>query len=143
MADAGFAGRSATAMLPAKDIARARKWYEDKLGITPNDTGDYGSSYDLGGLKVYLYTSDFAGTAKHTLITFPSDDLEADMKALRAKGVKFIDYDLPGPQDRERRRNLRPRQEQLVRRLRGQHPRLRRGDVAALADPLRAYCLQR
>jgi hypothetical protein len=95
MADTGFAGRSATAMLPAKDLARARKWYEDKLGITPKETADYGSSYDLGGLKVYLYTSDFAGTAKHTLITFPSDELEADMKALRAKGVKFIDYDLP------------------------------------------------
>ena len=91
----GMAGRAATAMLPAKDIARARKWYEEKLGIVPGDTGDYGSSYDLGGLKVDLYTSDFAGTAKHTLITFPCDDLEADVKALRAKGVTFIDYDLP------------------------------------------------
>ena len=95
MADQGFAGRTATAMLPAKDIARARKWYEEKLGITPKDTGDYGSGYDLGGLRVYLYTSDFAGTAKHTLITFDCDDLLADMKAMRAKGVKFIDYDLP------------------------------------------------
>lgn len=91
----GLAGRAATAMLPAKDIARARKWYEEKLGIVPGDTGDYGSSYDLGGLKVYLYASDYAGTARHTLITFPCDDLEADMKALRAKGVTFIDYDLP------------------------------------------------
>lgn len=92
---AGLGQREATAMLPAKDIARARKWYEEKLGIAPADTGDYGSSYDLGGLKVYLYTSDYAGTAKHTLITFPTDDLAADMKALRANGVKFIDYDLP------------------------------------------------
>ena len=92
---AGFEGRAATAMLPAKDIDRARKWYEEKLGLKPKDTGDYGSTYDLGGLKVYLYTSDYAGTARHTLITFPSDDLEADMKAMRANGVKFIDYDLP------------------------------------------------
>lgn len=95
MADTGFGARKATAMLPAKDIERARRWYEEKLGIKPKDTGDYGSSYDIGGLTVYLYTSDYAGTAKHTLITFPTKDIAADMKTLRARGVSFIDYDLP------------------------------------------------
>jgi hypothetical protein len=98
---AGFSGREATAMLPAKDIARAQKWYDEKLGLKPADTGDGGASYDLGGLKVFLYTSDYAGTAEHTLITFPSDDLEADMKDMRAKGVKFIDYDLPDLKTRD------------------------------------------
>ena len=96
MAGSGFEARTATAMLPAKDVDRARKWYEEKLGITAEDSGDYGASYRMGGgLKVYLYVSEFAGTAKHTLITFDCDDLVADMTALRARGVSFIDYDLP------------------------------------------------
>lgn len=91
-----FADRNATAMIPAKDVERAKAWYDEKLGIKPADTGDYGASYALGGgTRAYLYKSDFAGTAQHTLLTFDSKDLLGDMAKLRAKGVTFIDYDLP------------------------------------------------
>lgn len=96
MSTTAFADRKATAMLPARDLDRARTWYEEVLGLVPTDTGDYGSGYSFGGLTVYLYHSDFAGSAGHTLITFPCDDLAADMKALRERGVHFIDYDLDG-----------------------------------------------
>jgi predicted enzyme related to lactoylglutathione lyase len=96
MAETGFAGRRATAMIPAKDVERAKRWYEEKLGIAPKSAEDYGAAYEIGGLRVYLYASDYAGSAKHTLISFESGDVEADVKALRAKGVKILDYDLPG-----------------------------------------------
>src|SRR3569623_1555026 len=92
-----FANTPATSTLPAKDLARARAWYADKLGFKPiADRGDIGLDYNMGGTPVLLYPTQFAGTAQHTLINFHSDDLVADMKALRARGVVFLDYDFPG-----------------------------------------------
>lgn len=91
-----FANRHATAMLPAKDLDRAVRWYDEKLGIKPIRREDFGAVYKLGGMDVFLYVTEFAGTAKHTLLSFDSKDLVADMAALRAKGVSFEEYDLPG-----------------------------------------------
>jgi catechol 2,3-dioxygenase-like lactoylglutathione lyase family enzyme len=94
-----IAEHRATAMIPAKDIARARAWYADTLGLTPAEElpDGGGALYMLGGgLRAFLYPTAFAGTAQHTLLSFDTGDLAADMKELRAKGVTFIDYDLPG-----------------------------------------------
>ncbi|MGB3027725.1 VOC family protein [Paradevosia shaoguanensis] len=91
-----FASRHATAMLPAKDLKRAIAWYEDKLGLRPVRQDEYGAAYNLGGTDIFLYVTDFAGTAQHTLLSFDSPDLVADMAELRSKGVVFEEYDLPG-----------------------------------------------
>jgi hypothetical protein len=92
-----FANRKATAMIPAKDVKRATKWYDEKLGIKPaSQMGEMGVTYDLVGVKAFLYESAYAGTAEHTILTFDCPDLLADMTELRKKGVSFIDYDLPG-----------------------------------------------
>lgn len=92
-----FADRQATVMIPARDLERARNWYRDKLGIVPQNSDEHGAGYTLGGgLRAFLYKSDYAGTAEHTLITFQSPDLKADMAELRGRGVAFLDYDLPG-----------------------------------------------
>jgi catechol 2,3-dioxygenase-like lactoylglutathione lyase family enzyme len=92
-----FANRKATAMLPAKDAARARRWYADMLGLTPaEELGEMGAVYDFGGTRVFLYPTQFAGTAGHTILSFECTDLAADMAALRGRGVAFLDYDLPG-----------------------------------------------
>ena len=94
-----LADRHATAMIPAKDLARAKAWYADKLGLKPvEEMGeDAGAAYILGGgLRAFLYPTQFAGTAQHTLLSFDTPDLAGDMKALRAKGVVFLDYNLPG-----------------------------------------------
>lgn len=91
-----FATRKATAMLPAHDVVRAVTWYAEKLGLKPAKQDDYGATYALQGVSAYLYKSDYAGTAQHTLISFDTTDLAADMQAMRGRGVAFIDYDLPG-----------------------------------------------
>jgi catechol 2,3-dioxygenase-like lactoylglutathione lyase family enzyme len=91
-----FTNTQATAMLPAKDVSRAKSWYADKLGLKPvEEFGDNGAAYDLGGTRVFLYSTQFAGTAQHTVLTFNTDDLASDMKTLRSRGVSFLDYDLP------------------------------------------------
>lgn len=91
-----FANRRATTMLPAKDVARALAWYAEKLGLHPKTQDEYGASYEFAGVRAFLYPTEYAGTAQHTLISFDSPDLAADMQAMRGKGVVFIDYDLPG-----------------------------------------------
>jgi len=92
-----FATSQATAMLPAKDTDRARRWYADTLGLKPaQEFGEMGAVYDLGGTRVFLYPTQFAGTAEHTILSFDSADLAADMRELRSRGAVFLDYDLPG-----------------------------------------------
>jgi len=88
----------ATAVLPASDLARAKQWWHDVLGRDPmyEDTEGEALYYDVGGLPVLVYRSDFAGTAKNTVLNLMTDDLDRDMTMLRTHGVMFHDYDMPG-----------------------------------------------
>ena len=79
--------------LPAHDIERAVRWYEEKLGLTPTmDLREAGQMYRTGGSLWILYQTPSAGTGKHTLGGWIVPDLEATMRDLRAKGVTFEDY---------------------------------------------------
>lgn len=92
-----FADRTVTAMVPAKDFARARKWYEEKLGLKPSSEMEGGAGYEMAdGSRFFLYETQFAGTAQHTVISFDTRDIANDMARLRERGVAFEDYDLPG-----------------------------------------------
>ena len=52
--------------------------------------------YDIGGTRVLVYETQFAGTAQNTALGIDSDDFDRDMADLRSKGVEFNEYDLPG-----------------------------------------------
>ena len=81
--------------LPAHDIERAVRWYEEKLGLTPiMDLREAGQMYRTGGSLWIIYKTPSAGTGKHTLGGWIVPDLEAAMRDLRAKGVTFEDYAL-------------------------------------------------
>jgi catechol 2,3-dioxygenase-like lactoylglutathione lyase family enzyme len=81
------------ASIPAKDIERAKRWYEEKLGLTPQqDLGDAGVLYRTGGVQWLMYQTPSAGTGKHTLAGWVVPDIDESMQELRAKGVTFEDY---------------------------------------------------
>jgi predicted enzyme related to lactoylglutathione lyase len=81
------------ASLPAQDSERAKRWYEEKLGLTPEqDLGPGGLLYSSGGSRFLIYQTPFAGTAKNTLGGFIVPDLDASMQELRAKGITFEEY---------------------------------------------------
>ncbi len=83
--------------IPVADVARARKFYEDKIGLTPRDTYAGGVIYECGsGSWVFMYPSPGAGTSKASTAFWAVDDVAAEVAALRARGVKFEDYDMPG-----------------------------------------------
>lgn len=89
-----------TAMIPAHDVERAIRWYSEKLGFRPDRQDEYGATYAFNGVSAFLYKSDFAGSAEHTLLSFDSADLLADMAEMRSRGVVFLDYDLPDSRPR-------------------------------------------
>ncbi|MET4145587.1 putative enzyme related to lactoylglutathione lyase [Arthrobacter sp. UYCo732] len=86
------------AVLPAKDINRAKDFYRDKLGLESSDAMEEGSlMYRCGnGTSFLLYQTDNAGSAKNTQMGWETDNLEAEMEDLRGRGVTFEDYDMPG-----------------------------------------------
>ncbi|KRE78244.1 VOC family protein [Arthrobacter sp. Soil763] len=89
---------SIMAVLPAKDIDRAKAFYRDKLGIEPSESMEEGTvMYTCGqGTRFLLYQTDNAGTAKNTQMGWETADLEGEMAELRGRGVVFEDYDFPG-----------------------------------------------
>ena len=92
-----LADRRVYATIPAADLPRAQRWYEEKLGLKPRGNEAMGSIYDLGGGTGFLlYPTANAGQAPNTLMTFSSHDVPGDVAALRQRGVTFEEYDFPG-----------------------------------------------
>lgn len=93
-----FENAQGAAVVAAKDLARARAFYEGVLELTPEPTPaeDEAIFYRLGGVPLMVYVTSYAGTAQNTVFAIDTDDLARDMAALRAKGVVFMDYDFPG-----------------------------------------------
>ena len=89
---------NAAANLAVRDVAKARRFYEDTLGLTQVDAqGDDLIVFRSGDSKLNVYRSDFAGTNKATAVTWVvGDKLDDVMRALRDKGVAFEHYDMPG-----------------------------------------------
>jgi catechol 2,3-dioxygenase-like lactoylglutathione lyase family enzyme len=84
-----------TPTLPVVDLKRARKFYEEKLGLkvvkedpSPAITVEAGK-----GTRLYIYQRG-ATKADHTVAEFTVDNVEAEVKGLKEKGVKFEEYDI-------------------------------------------------
>jgi len=84
--------------LPAHDLQRAISFYRDTLGLTLIRKTAGGVLFDCGNSHVFVYESSNAGTDKNTAMSFVVNDLQAEVDALRRKGVMFEEYDFPGLQ---------------------------------------------
>jgi predicted enzyme related to lactoylglutathione lyase len=86
------------ANIPAADLGRARAFYADKLGLTPTrEMAGVNLVYQTeGGSTFNLYETAFAGQAGHTIAQWHVDDIESEVRDLKAKGVVFEVYDMPG-----------------------------------------------
>lgn len=91
----------ATPMIAVKDLDRARKFYEEKLGLkTEEEWGGEGVTLRSGDTTINVYRSEFAGTNKATALNFDVDDIDKEVSELKEKGVFFEHYDLPGLEQR-------------------------------------------
>ena len=88
---------SCMTMIPASDLARAKTWYAEKLGMEPASENPEGLVYESGkGTGFMVYESQFAGTNQATAMGWQVVDFDAEMADLRGRGVSFEDYDFPG-----------------------------------------------
>ena len=84
------------ATIPATDLDRARGFYEGTLGFAPKEEAPGGVIYESGDTWFLLYPSAGAGSAHHTVAGWTVDDLEAEVDALKSKGVVFESYEMEG-----------------------------------------------
>src|SRR6266480_3409294 len=94
-----LADRPIHTALPATDLERARRFYAEKLGLTPEselpDVRD-GLFYRCGGgTRFLLFPSPNSASGTHTQMTWTTHDIEADVAELNARGVVFEEYDTP------------------------------------------------
>lgn len=90
--------KDAAANIAVRNIETARKFYEGTLGL--KQVGAEGNeliAYRSGNSTILVYRSTYAGTNKATAMTWTvGDEMEDIVRALKAKGVSFEHYDMPG-----------------------------------------------
>jgi predicted enzyme related to lactoylglutathione lyase len=88
------------AVVAVSDMDGAKAFYGGTLGLSPSDMDEPGGVlYDCGaGTRLLVYESGFAGTNQATAASWQVADLAGEVEALKAKGITFEQYDLPGMQ---------------------------------------------
>src|SRR4051812_27951178 len=81
------------ARIPTQDLARARLWYAEKLGLEPVEERDGGLRYEGAPGVFCLFASAGASDGSFTQMSFFVNDIEAAVAHLRARGVVFETYD--------------------------------------------------
>ena len=84
-----------SARAAAIDLERARRWYDDRLGLLPEREDAGGVWYRFAGETwLYLYATPSAGRAQNTIAGWEVADIGSVMADLRERGVVFEQYDL-------------------------------------------------
>ncbi|MBS1531219.1 MAG: VOC family protein [Bacteroidetes bacterium] len=95
-----FRDTRAFSSFSVNDIAKAKDFYQNVLGIAVKDLpmGPEGllELHIAGGIPVMIYPKPNHVPATYTVLNFPVDDVEKAVDTLTAKGVKFEHYDMPG-----------------------------------------------
>lgn len=85
------------AYIPAKDMTRARQFYEGKLGFVAKPGTGGGVIYEFGQhTACFLYPTPNAGTSMASQAFWQVADVDREIDELKARGVVFEDYDMPG-----------------------------------------------
>jgi catechol 2,3-dioxygenase-like lactoylglutathione lyase family enzyme len=82
--------------LPAKDLNRARAFYSEKLGLDPVEQREGGLRYVCAAGEFAIFVSVGVQSGTHTQMAWEVDDIVTTMRELRARGIEFEEYDLPG-----------------------------------------------
>lgn len=92
-----LAHRDTVANLAVRDLAAAKAFYQDTLGLRLVDAeGEEVAVFQSGATRINVYRSDYAGSNRATALTWPVEDVDAVVCWLKDKGVAFEHYDMPG-----------------------------------------------
>lgn len=85
-----------TTILPVRDPERARRFYQEQLGLAYQGQSDDGQHRFAVGGGILALQESTAGPGATTEVSFEVPDVAAAIAALQGRGVRFEDYDLPG-----------------------------------------------
>ncbi|HEY0747308.1 MAG TPA: VOC family protein [Steroidobacteraceae bacterium] len=85
--------RGVATRLPAQDLERARRWYLEKLDLSPVEERQGGLRYLVGGGEFSLFLSSGQPRGDFTQLAITVDDIRATTAELRRRGVELLDYD--------------------------------------------------
>jgi catechol 2,3-dioxygenase-like lactoylglutathione lyase family enzyme len=92
-----LSGALYAAALPCSDLERAKSFYADKLGLVPADEQPDRLFYEgRGGTGFLLFVSRGTASGSHDQLRFSVADIEAEVRDLKQRGVRFEEYDFPG-----------------------------------------------
>jgi catechol 2,3-dioxygenase-like lactoylglutathione lyase family enzyme len=91
-----------TAALPAQDMARARAFYVDRLGLEALESrfleatdGRVGLMVGDGLNRLFVYPARAKSSGEFTQVVVQVTDVREAVEELRRRGVEFEDYDTP------------------------------------------------
>ena len=119
------------------DVAKAKQFYGETLGLDVKDEMDGLALQLAGGSSVFIYPKPDYTPATFTVLNFPVDDVEQAVDRLTAAGVTFEHYDGFEPGREGDRARGRGADDRMVHRPGRQHPLGARGRVTELAIRLR------
>ena len=90
-----LADKSTYCSLPVSDLERARAFYRDRLGLREAMVTDGGVMYSSGTTQFFVYPSRFRASG-HTQMSWTVADIKAEVAALKAAGIEFENFDMPG-----------------------------------------------
>lgn len=90
--------KDAVATVAVKDLRTAARFYGETLGLPRGRSDDEEViTFQCGKTLLFVYRSQFAGTNEATSVSFMvGDEIEEIVRTLKARGVTFEHYDLPG-----------------------------------------------
>src|SRR5436309_11017719 len=91
-----LANRPIHTTLPAADLERAKRFYTEKLGLTPESEAPGGLFYHCGAnTRFLLFPTQSTASGTHTQAGWGVEDIEAEVAELKARGLVFEEYDTP------------------------------------------------
>jgi catechol 2,3-dioxygenase-like lactoylglutathione lyase family enzyme len=82
--------------LAVSNMSESKKFYEEMLGLKILKEWDNEVYLKSGTSKLKLYLSEYAGTNQATYASWDVDNVSEVVAHLKAKGVSFENYDMPG-----------------------------------------------
>jgi catechol 2,3-dioxygenase-like lactoylglutathione lyase family enzyme len=98
-----FTETKAFSSFAVDDLARAREFYGETLGLNVSSPDDFEMllSLDLAGDRpTMIYVKPDFAPATYTVLNFPVDDLEATVDDLASRGVEFERYEGAGQDEK-------------------------------------------
>jgi catechol 2,3-dioxygenase-like lactoylglutathione lyase family enzyme len=82
--------------IPVSDIDRAARFYGETLGINAVMVTEGGIMYGAGATQFFVYPSRSKASGGPTQMSWLVSDIKSEVAALRAKGITFEEYSIPG-----------------------------------------------